>query len=89
MPLIAGLWPLTSIRNAEFMNNEIPGCNVPEDILVRLTKVADNKDLSRQEGIEIAREILHDIQNDIKGIQISAPFGRIQSVMDVLDGFKF
>jgi homocysteine S-methyltransferase len=88
-PLIAGLWPLTSIRNAEFMNNEVPGCNVPENIMNRLRKVEDSKEKSLQEGISIARETLHEMLGEIQGIQISAPFGRIQSVFDVLDGFVF
>jgi homocysteine S-methyltransferase len=86
-PLIAGLWPLTSIRNAEFMNNEVPGCDVPDFILERLRGVQDSKEKSLEEGIKIAREILESMVGSIQGVQISAPFGRIQSVIDVLDGF--
>lgn len=89
IPLIAGLWPLTSIRNAEFMNNEVPGCDVPESILKRLRKVQDSKEDSLNEGIEIARETLDEIKNIIQGLQISAPFGRVESVIKVLDGFNF
>ena len=88
IPIIAGLWPLTSLRNAEFMNNEIPGCDVPEDILKRLEKVRDSKEASLEEGIQIARETLGQIKEIIDGIQISAPFGRIKSVVDVLEGFN-
>ena len=88
IPVIAGLWPLTSIRNAEFMNNEVPGCDVPVSILKRLRNVQDSKELSGREGIEIARETLEEIRSSIKGIQISAPFGRVQSVIDVLDGLN-
>jgi len=87
IPIIAGLWPLTSIRNAEFMNNEIPGCNVPDDIMERLRNVEESKEDSIKEGIEIARETLERMKNMINGVQISAPFGRIKSVVDVLDGF--
>jgi methionine synthase I (cobalamin-dependent)/5,10-methylenetetrahydrofolate reductase len=87
IPLVAGLWPLTSIRNAEFMNNEIPGCDVPEPILRRLEKYRDNKEDSRREGIGIARETLEIMKDYIQGVQIAAPFGRVQSVIDVLDGF--
>lgn len=86
IPIIAGLWPLTSIRNAEFMNNEIPGCDVPEDIMNRLRKYAGDKQSSLKEGVDIAIEVLSEIKNSIKGVQISAPFGRIQSVIDVLNG---
>lgn len=88
IPIIAGLWPLTSIRNAEFMNNEIPGCNVPDSILNRLNKYAEDKESSLQEGIEIARETLSEMLGMIQGVQISAPFGRVKSATDVLDGFK-
>ncbi|MFC2131171.1 bifunctional homocysteine S-methyltransferase/methylenetetrahydrofolate reductase [Bacteroidota bacterium] len=86
-PLIAGLWPLTSIRNAEFMNNEVPGCHVPGEIMERMRKVQDSKEKSMQEGIMISRDTLKAMKGVIQGIQISAPFGRIQSVFDVLEGF--
>jgi len=88
LPLIAGLWPLSSIRNAEFMNNEIPGCSVPESILKRLKKVSDSKEKSIEEGIKIAIEILNNIKDLINGIQISVPFGRIQIVFEILKIFK-
>lgn len=86
-PIIAGLWPLTSIRNAEFMNNEIPGCNVPDDVMKRLIKYQDSKEDSLTEGITIARETLDLMKDKIHGVQISAPFGRIQSIVDLMDGF--
>ncbi len=90
VPLIAGLWPLTSIRNAEFMNNEIPECHVPDPILKRLRAVSDSKEKSREEGIQVARESLAEMMKmDIRGVQIAAPFGRVQSVIKVLDGFTF
>ena len=87
-PLIAGLWPLTSVRNAEFMKNEVPGCVVPDDVIDRLRKVQDSKDASREEGIKIARETLKEMLGMIQGVQLSAPFGRVQSVIDVLEGFN-
>lgn len=88
IPVIAGLWPLTSIRNAEFMNNEVPGCNVPNEIMERLRKVQDSKEKSVMEGINIARETLSNLLDMIQGVQIAAPFGRIQSVVQVLEGFN-
>jgi homocysteine S-methyltransferase len=68
------------------MNNEIPGCDVPSYVMKRLANVADSKDSSLQEGIDIARETLEQIKSDINGVQISAPFGRVKSVIDVLEG---
>ena len=87
IPLIAGLWPLISIRSAEFMNNEIPGCDVPEGIISRLKKHQDSKEDGINEGITIARETLEEMKGMIDGVQISAPLGRVQSVKDVLEGF--
>jgi homocysteine S-methyltransferase len=86
IPLIAGLWPLTSYRNAEFMNNEVPGVNVTDDILKRMLKYQDSKEDSLKEGVAIARETLESMKPMIQGIQISAPFGRVQSVIDVMEG---
>lgn len=86
IPLIAGIWPLASLRNAEFMNNEVPGCEVPEHIMQRLRAYTDNKEAGRAEGIAIAHETLAQILDLIAGVQISAPFGRIETVMDILNG---
>lgn len=88
VPVIAGLWPLVSLRNAVFMNNEIPGCHVPDSILDRLSKYEGSKEDSLKEGIDIARETLEQMMPMINGLQISAPFGRVQSVIDVLSGFN-
>lgn len=86
LPVIAGIWPLTSLRNAEFMNNEVPGVSIPEQIIERMRKVADSKERSLEEGIAIAREILQEIRDRINGVQISAPFGRIDMVFQTLEG---
>lgn len=86
LPLIAGLWPLVSLRNAEFMNNEVPGCNVPEWIFDRLRSCA-TKEEGRAEGIKIAREIFSEMQSWTQGVQISAPFGRVESVTEILEGY--
>jgi homocysteine S-methyltransferase len=86
IPIIAGIWPLTSLRNAEFMNNEVPGCNVPNEILEQFRKVETSKDKSRILGIEIANKTLSSLVGAIQGVQISVPFGNIQSAFNVLDG---
>ncbi len=86
IPIIAGIWPLTSLRNAEFMNNEVPGCNVPNEILEQFRKVETSKDKSRILGIEIANKTLSSLMGAIQGVQISVPFGNIQSAFNVLDG---
>jgi len=82
IPVIAGIWPLASYRNAEFMNNEVPGVSVPDAILDRMRR-ADTKDRARVEGVAIAREALSALLPYVQGVQISAPFGRYQTALDV------
>ena len=84
IPMIAGVWPLASYRNAEFMNNEVPGVNVPESILERM-RGADTKEKSRKEGVDIAREALGELAPYVQGVQISAPFGRVQTALEVAE----
>ncbi len=82
IPVIAGIWPLVSYRNAEFLANEVPGVVVPDAILERMAKVSD-KDAAREEGLAIARETLMEVRHLVQGVQVSAPFGRVQYAMDV------
>lgn len=85
IPVIAAICPLASFRNAEFLNNEVPGVVVPPAILERMKKV-EGKEESRAEGIVIAREILEGIRGRVEGAQISAPFGRYETAIEVIDG---
>lgn len=83
IPLICGIWPLVSYRNAEFMNNEVPGASVPADILDRMRKAPDN-DAAFNEGIQIARETLERVRPEVAGVQIAAPLGRVEAVFQIL-----
>lgn len=83
LPLICGLWPLVSYRNAEFMNNEVPGASVPKQIMERMRK-ATSKEEAFNEGITIAKETYEKIKTDVSGIQISAPLGRVDAVFKIL-----
>ncbi|GAB5465478.1 MAG: bifunctional homocysteine S-methyltransferase/methylenetetrahydrofolate reductase [Candidatus Kapaibacteriales bacterium] len=85
IPIVAGIWPLVSIRNALFMNNEVPGVDVPEDILERMQKREGDKEGGIQEGIDISLETLEKIKGKIVGMQISAPFGRIDPVKRIIE----
>src|SRR5947208_5919473 len=79
IPIIAGIWPLISYRNAEFMHNEVPGVNVTPDILERMRIASEKgKEEARDEGIAIARESLSDVRDVIQGVQVSAPFGNVK-----------
>ncbi|MDQ3713107.1 MAG: bifunctional homocysteine S-methyltransferase/methylenetetrahydrofolate reductase [Acidobacteriota bacterium] len=92
IPIVAGIFPLVSIRNAEFMHNEVPGVVVTQKILERMRVASDkSKEAARDEGIKIARESLTEVRDLIQGVQVSAPFGNVKyalQVFDVLDGFN-
>lgn len=85
LPVLAGLWPLVSYRNAMFLNNEVPGVTIPESILRRMEKAEGiSKEAAKAEGVMIAREILAEIRPYVSGVQISPPFGNIQAALDVV-----
>jgi len=83
IPVIAGIWPLVSVRNAEFMKNELR-VSVPDSILERMAR-AQTPEAARAEGVAIAREMLVAVRNTVQGAQISAPNGRYSSAVDVLE----
>jgi len=82
VPVLAGIWPLASYRNAEFMNNEVPGIHVPPAIMERM-RATETRVAARKEGIAIAREMLEELLPHIQGAQISAPFGRYKTAIEV------
>lgn len=83
IPVICGIWPLTSYRNAEFMVNELR-VPVPEHYMQRMLK-ADDAEKARAEGVEIARDMVRQVKPMVDGIQLSAPFGRYQMAIDVAE----
>jgi len=83
VPVICGIWPLTSYRNAEFMVNELR-VPVPEHFMERMRKV-DNAEKARAEGVAIAREMTARVRKMVQGVQLSAPFGRYQMAIDVAE----
>jgi homocysteine S-methyltransferase len=83
IPVIAGIWPLVSARNAEFMKNELR-VSVPDDILARMSR-ASTAEAARAEGVAIARDMLSAVRDMVQGAQISAPQGRYSSAVDVLE----
>jgi len=83
IPIVAGVWPLVSVQNAEFLNNEIPGAYVPEEIIKRM-KAAKNKQEAQQTGILIARELLEELKPHLAGAQVSMPFGKVETSLEVL-----
>jgi homocysteine S-methyltransferase len=84
VPVIAGVWPLSSYRNALFLHHEIPGITIPEEIRERMRRCV-GKEEALDEGVRIAREIVEAIRPKIRGIQVSPPFGRIRTALEVLE----
>jgi homocysteine S-methyltransferase len=83
-PIIVGIWPLVSARNAEFLANEVPGVTVPPDIIARMRLANErSKEHAVQEGITIAREMLERTRPYVQGVQVSAPFGKVELALDV------
>ena len=92
IPIIAGIWPLVSFRNAEFLHNEVPGVHVTSEIMERMRAAsAISKEAGRDEGLKIARESLLEVRALIQGVQVSAPFGNVKyalEVFSVMEDFK-
>lgn len=82
IPVIAGIWPLTSLRNAEFMKNDLR-VSMPEEIMLRMAQ-AGSPDAARQEGIKIAQEMLEVVRPMVQGVQVAAPFGRYAAAAEVI-----
>ena len=84
IPVIAGVWPLVSYKNAEFMNNEVPGVVVPREILDRMARCR-TKEESRGTGIDIARTTIERVSPRVSGFQVSAPLGSVETALAVLE----
>jgi len=84
IPVVAGIWPLVSLRNAEFLANEVPGVQVPDAVMVRMARAQERgKDAALAEGVAIAREMFTRVQGLVQGVQVSAPFGKVEVALEV------
>jgi methionine synthase / methylenetetrahydrofolate reductase(NADPH) len=83
LPIIAGIWPLTSFRNAEFMVNELR-VPVPQEYMGRM-RSADSAEKARTEGVLIAQEMVSRTRSIVQGVQLSAPFGRYEMAVQVAE----
>jgi len=86
IPIVAGIWPLISLRNAEFLANEVPGVSVPDAIVDRMRVAsAGGKEKALAEGVRISREMLAAVADRVQGVQVSAPLGRVPVALEVLE----
>jgi len=87
IPIVAGIWPLVSLRNAEFLKNEVPGISLPDHVIDRMARAQEKgKEAAQAEGLLIAREMLTEVRDVVQGVQVSAPFGKVQLALEVFDG---
>ncbi|HWJ21421.1 MAG TPA: bifunctional homocysteine S-methyltransferase/methylenetetrahydrofolate reductase [Gemmatimonadaceae bacterium] len=87
IPIIAGIWPLVSARNAEFLANEVPGVTVPDAVIARMRRANErSKEHAVAEGVAIAREMLAQVRGAVQGVQVSAPFGKVELALQVFEG---
>ena len=85
IPIVGGIWPLVSVRNAEFLANEVPGVSVPPRVLERMRAAsARGKEHALAEGVAIAREMLAAVRDRLQGVQVAAPLGRVEVAVEVL-----
>ena len=86
LPVLVGLLPLASYRNAEFLHNEVPGMQVPDTVRERMRKAGTGA-AARKEGVAIAREMLAAVRSRVAGAYIMPPFERYELALEVIDGF--
>jgi methionine synthase / methylenetetrahydrofolate reductase (NADH) len=86
IPVVAGIWPLVSLRNAEFLANEVPGVSVPDAVVERMRVASvQGKEAALAEGVRISREMLAAVADRVQGVQVSAPLGRVSVALEVLE----
>src|SRR4026209_598575 len=89
IPIIAGIWPLVSYRNAEFLHNEVPAVRVTPSSMARMRAASNiSKEAGRDEGLKIARESLLEVRDVIHGVQVSAQFGNVKYALEVFDALE-
>jgi len=87
VPVMVGILPLASHRNAEFLHNEVPGMSIPAEYRARMAKVGQGAE-ARAEGIRIAHEALAAVVTRVAGVYIMPPFNRVESALAVLEAAR-
>jgi len=83
IPVLAGIWPLASLKNAEFLNTEVPGCRVADAVMRRMAEAGDAV-AQRRTGLAIAVETIRALRGRVQGFQVSLPFGRVDVVPELV-----
>ena len=86
-PILAGVWPLRSLRNAEFLASEVPGVHVPDAVLKRM-RAADRSGKAAEKGIAIALEAIDALRAHVAGFQLAAPFNKPEAAVALLQSLE-
>ena len=87
VPIVASLRPLTSLREAEFLHNEVPGVHIPEEIMSRMAEAESNgEEAAEAEGVKIALEVFESIRDSIAGAHVHGPDGNLDGALEILSG---
>ncbi len=84
LPIMVGILPLASARNAEFLHNEVPGMSIPAEYRARMARVPQGPE-ARAEGLRIAQEALTAVKHRVAGTYIMPPFNRVEAAISVLE----
>jgi homocysteine S-methyltransferase len=87
IPILAGIWPLVSLRNAEFLNTEVPGCKVADSVMARMAAAGDAEG-QRRVGLDVALEMITAVRDRVEGLQVSVPLGRVAIVRELLEAVR-
>jgi homocysteine S-methyltransferase len=89
VPVLAGLWPFASVRDAEFLAYEVPGVVVPAVLLERMQRAQERGvDAARAEGVAIAREVLERVRDidGVAGVHVGTAGGDVAAALELLEG---
>ena len=81
IPVLIGIWPLNSYKQALRLNNEVPGIVIPEPLLKSLEAAGTN---ARERGFEVAREMLAWARTELAGAYLIPPFKRYEEILEIL-----
>jgi len=86
IPMLVGILPLRSYKNAEFLHNEVPGMQIPDAIRERM-RLAPSE-TAAEEGIRIAQEALKEAKDMVQGVYIMPPLGKYEAALRVIEILK-
>ena len=85
IPIIAGILPLASSRHANFLHQEVPGLDIPEQTRARMASSGEN---GAKEGIKIATELVQSLRSFVKGVYIMPAFNRFDYAAEIIENIS-